>query len=410
MFSALRRFRVHDEHGAEATLRDLAVDLSAHDYPPVTHVVMRNKHLRWEQAVDRIDWRRRRIHVLDLDEAVAIDDDPLEKDALLDRDVLDALLLDLPNRQTVRANDLWLEGDEKVLELRAADIGAWAVLRRLGGGRFEPSDKHGLLDWRHVEFLRGDPAAARSGSDYHRRVSSLQPAEVARLLDAMPYLHAAELLELLDESLAADALEVMQPERQVQVFEEFEEQRRTRLLVLMAPEHAADLLAGLGPERARANLEALPEEPRQAIVDLLRYPEDSAGGIMTNDLVLVEARLRVDEARDALRDRLHNPDFVYYVYVVDNLAERQLKGVVTLRDLLVAEPTTRLRDVMQRAVATLEPLMSASDAAYRVADQHLAALPVVDKNGRIVGAVTADAALLQIAPSSMSGLEPRVFT
>ncbi|HET6317836.1 MAG TPA: CBS domain-containing protein, partial [Chloroflexota bacterium] len=386
------------------------VDLSAHDYPPVTHIVMRNKHLRWEQAVLRIDWRRRRIHVRDLDKGVGLDDDPLEKDALLARDVLDALLLDLPNRQTVRANDLWLEGDEKVLEVHAADIGAWAVLRRLGGGRLGRSDKRGLLDWRDVEFLRGDPAAARAGHDYHRRVSRLQPAEIARLLDAMPYPHAAELLELLEASQAADALEVMLPERQVQVFEEFEKQRRTRLLELMAPEHAADLLARLGPRRARANLEALPEQARQAVVDLLRYPDDSAGGIMTNDIVLVESRLRVDEARDAIRERLHNPDFVYYVYVVDSLAERHLEGVVTLRDLLVAEPADRLRDLIQQAVTTLEPLMSANEAAYRVADQHLAALPVVDKTGRIVGAVTADAALLQIAPSSMSGLTPRVFT
>ena len=83
---------------------------------------------------------------------------------------------------------------------------------------------------------------------------------------------------------------------------------------------------------------------------------------------------------------------------------------MTLRDLLVRETDERIGDVMQRSVATLEPLIPATEAARRVADQHLAALPVVSHDRRLLGAVTADAALLTISPPSMSGEEPRVFT
>jgi Mg/Co/Ni transporter MgtE len=267
-----------------------------------------------------------------------------------------------------------------------------------------------LLDWRDVEFLRGDPQAARDGRDYHRRVALLQPAEIAHLLDAVPYLHAAELLTLISDPLAADALEVMGPDRQVQVFDELDEDQQLRLVSLMAPDNAADLLGRLGPERAKEVLDRLPAERREPVIDLLRYPADSAGGIMTNDVVLVPYNLHAAGAREAIRQDLARPDFVYYVYVVDDRDSRRLQGVVTLRDLLLAQDDQAIGDVMQRSIATLEPLMPAVEAARRVADQHLAALPVVANDGRLLGAITADTALIQLSPPAAIGDHPRVFS
>jgi Mg/Co/Ni transporter MgtE len=178
----------------------------------------------------------------------------------------------------------------------------------------------------------------------------------------------------------------------------------------MAPNNAADLLGRLGAERARELLNALPSERRDAVIDLLRYPEDTAGGIMTNDIVVVPSDLEIGQARAAIRDRLARPDFVYYVYAVDDAESRRLQGVLTLRDLLLAGDHDRVQDVMRKTVAALDPLMSASDAARRVADQHLAALPVISNDGRVLGAVTSDAALAQILPESVAGEELRVFT
>ena len=416
MFSELRRFRLQDEQRRTAQFRDLAVDLSARDYPPVTRLFFRGRgkqqmELPWE-AVTSFDLRGNRIVVKDLTAGRGAPPDALVRSVLLDRDIMDALVLDLANRHAMRANDLWLEYHEDRLWLDAADISPWAVLRRLGRGWLGRGGDRHLLDWKDVEFLRGDPKAALAGRDYHRRVASLQPSEIARLLDAVPYLHAAELLTLISDEFAADTLEVMKAERQTQVFEELDDDQALRLLALMAPNLAADLLGRLQPERAQQFLEALPMERRALIIDLLRYPEDSAGGIMTNQLVTVCGDLTVGEARLAIRDELRDPDFVYYVYVLDGLNSeaRRLEGVVTLRDLLVREEHERISDVMQRSVATLEPLMPAIDAARRVADQHLAALPVIGQDRRLLGAVTAETALLTISPPSMSGEEPRVFT
>jgi Mg/Co/Ni transporter MgtE len=261
-----------------------------------------------------------------------------------------------------------------------------------------------------VEFLRGDPHAVGEGRDYHRRVASLQPAEIATLLSSVPYLHAAELLTLLPDAQAADTLEVMQPERQVQVFDEFDDTRRIRLLQLMAPDNAADLIARLGPDGAKPMLDGLPAANREAVIDLLRYPEHTAGGIMTNDVVMAPAGLSVAEARLAIREAIARPDFVYYVYMVDAIESRKLQGVITLRDLLVSDDDRPIAEVMQSTVAALNPLMLASEAARRVADQHLAALPVVSSDGRLLGAVTADAAIRHLAPASILDNVPRIFS
>ncbi|HYY89318.1 MAG TPA: CBS domain-containing protein [Chloroflexota bacterium] len=414
MFSELKRFRLEDERRRRATLHDLAVDLSAADYPPVTRLFFREPanqphELPWE-SVQRIDSRRCRIVVTDLGAGRAAPAESLKHSVLLDRDVMDAMLLDLANRHAMRANDLWLRHDDGRLWLSAADISPRAVLRRLGRGLLGRGTERHLLDWKHVEFLRGDPRAALEGRDYHRRVANLQPSEIARLLDALPYLHAAELLALISDDFAADTLEVMKPERQTQVFEELDDEQASRLLALMASDHAADLLGRLQPERAERCLEALPPERRASIVDLLRYPADTAGGIMTNQVVTITADMTIGRARHAIRDELREPDFVYYVYVLDDADSRRLAGVLTLRDLLVCDADEPVVDAMQRAVATLDPLIPAEAAARRVADHHLAALPVVGGDGRLLGAITADAALLQISPPSMSGQEPRVFT
>ena len=133
----------------------------------------------------------------------------------------------------------------------------------------------------------------------HLRIGRMAPGEIARLTDPLPYLHAAELITLLADPKAADTLEAMMPERQLQVFEELEEEQALRLLTLMAPDIAADLVGRLQTSTMRRYLERLPRKQAERIIELLRYPEDTVGGIMTNDVVFAVGNLTV--ARRAKR-------------------------------------------------------------------------------------------------------------
>ncbi|MBV9595295.1 MAG: magnesium transporter [Chloroflexi bacterium] len=412
MLSDFLRFRLTDRQEQHAQLTDVAVDLAAGDYPCVDQLLIRlgrprkTVALAWSDVAS-IDWRRRRILV---DDVQAGSEAPLTRGVLARRDILDALIVDVGRRHTLRANDLWFREQDGQLWLAGADASPWAVLRRLGRGVLGRGAERRLVDWRDLEFLRGDPDAARQGHDYHRQITRLQPAEIARLLDALPYLHAAELLTLIDDPIAADTLETMSPERQTQVIQVLDQDRAVRLLSLMAPEAAADLFGYLVPARAQRLLAQVPAPRRDLIVELLRYPDDTAGGIMTNELVCVRAAQSVGDARRDLKDYIASPDFANYLYVIDSESERHLEGVVSLRDFSVAEDDTRIGSLMRTDVTSIDALEPARTAARHVADEQLAALPVTSRDGRLLGAVTVDMAMAQLAPAAWRDQAPRVFS
>jgi magnesium transporter len=411
MLSELLRFRVADAQGENARLVDLTIaDLNT-DYPLITHLIYRRSQhgeriLPWN-AVKAIDRSHHQITV-ESEQAEAVD--TTSQTVRLRRDVLDALVLDLLNQRVTRANELWLEDDSGQPRLAAVDTGAGAIFRRLFRVGSGETNRQALTDWKYVEFLRGDPQAVKSGAGYHRRIVHLPPGEIAHLAADMPYLHAAELLELLPEQLAADTLEVISPERQLQVFEELEEKRALRLLVLMAPDLAADIVGRLDVKLARQYLNRLPREYGQRIVDLLRYPENSVGGIMTNDVVTLSPTLKVSKARETMREKLKEPDFVQFLYAVDDKPPHKLRGVISLRQLLTADDDQTIEEIMNPYLIVLSPLDATRHAAYRLLNSQLAALPVVGAQGELLGAVTIDAAVSQVAPRSWRAQAPRVFT
>jgi Mg/Co/Ni transporter MgtE len=223
-------------------------------------------------------------------------------------------------------------------------------------------------------------------------------------------MHAAELITLLPEALAINTLEAMTARRRLQVFEELDEQRGLRMLELMAPDVAADLMGALETKTMQRTLERLPKIQSERIVQLLRYPEHTVGGIMTNDIVFAPMKFTIAEARERLRERLKEPDFVYLIFIVDDETTQRQCGIVRLRDLLTCEDSQTLEEIMDTKVPTLDSLDSADKAAFKVIESQLAALPVVGKEGELLGAVTVDAAVLQAAPQAWGSQAPRIFS
>ena len=415
MLSQLLRCQLVDPKGEHAALLDLSVDLLNGDYPPVTHLYFldpkKQRRSLPATALQTVDWRNCQINVSGFQDSVRESADSVQQRVLLKADVLDALILDLQNRRTTRANDLLLEEANAQLILRAAETGFRAMLRRLTAGRYHQVSQKALFDWKYVEFLKGEPSAVASESGKGLRINRLPAVEIARLADALPYLHAAELITLLADPKAADTLEEMAPARQLQVFEELEETQALRLLALMAPDKATDLVARLQTKTMSKYLEGLPHKNAERILDLMRYPEQTAGSIMTNDVVYAASDLTVAEARAKLQPLLRDPDFVYLIYIVADEESRRLRGVISLRNLFtIPDAQNKLEEIMDPFVVTIGPFETADESAYRVVNNHVAGLPVVDKEKQLLGVVTIDAALTQIAPTSWSGSAPRIFS
>ena len=414
MLSKLWYFRLLDDGGGRHALVDIAVALLRSDYPAVTHFLYRNSEgqemmLPWH-AVKGIDWRLGQINVSSFDSAQSVTEESLQRVVLLRRDVLDALLLDLHNRRATRANDLWLEQEKGKLLLKAADTSSLAILRRLSHGLFGSGPSRASYDWKYIEFLRGDPHAVRDGAGYHMRIKRLPPGEIAGLCNSLPYLHAAELLTLLPDAVAAETLAAMMPDRQVQVFGEVEDKQAVRLLARMRANDAANLLRRLTVELTKSFLDRLPKARSEKLVELLRYPEATIGGIMTNDLVVLALDQTIREARLRLRERLKQTDFTHFLYVVESEANLLLRGTTSLQDLIVTDDERRLDEIMNSYVTTLDPLEPADAGAYRVLNSHLAAMPVIGREKRLLGIVTVDAAVMRVAPQSWTVQAPKIFS
>jgi Mg/Co/Ni transporter MgtE len=176
----------------------------------------------------------------------------------------------------------------------------------------------------------------------------------------------------------------------------------------MSPDDAADLVADLSDETRQEILALMERDEAEEVKELLAYPEDTAGGMMTTEFVTIPATLTAAQAIDRLRELEPDAETIYYVYVTDE--DGCLVGVLSLRDLIVAKPDTPIKDVMIPEPVTVGVLADEDEVAEVVAHYNLLAVPVVDKEGRLAGIVTVDDAMDAILPAAWRKRLPRLAT
>jgi len=405
---------VRDGHGEPiGKVADLIVAVGGR-YPPVTGLVIRTDRreifLPWS-SVDTLDANGVRLRTQTIDIG-RFRQRPNE--IRLRQDLLDKQIVDIDGRKVVRVNDLRLDEIKGRLHLVAVDVGAAGLLRRLGIERAWRSLAQNLhvpvperyIDWEDVDPVETSIASIKLRVP-HAGLAELHPADLATIIDQLAPRDRAGILASLDDEAAADALEEMDPDTQVEVLEDLDRSRAADILEEMSPDDAADLVADLSDE-AREEILALMERDEAAEVqELLGYPEDSAGGIMTTEYVAVPATLTAAETIDRLRQLEPDAETIYYVYVTDD--EGRLVGVLSLRDLIVARPETRIADVMIPEPVAVGVLADQDEVAQVVARYNLLAVPVVDPDGRLAGIVTVDDAMDSILPTAWKKRLPRLF-
>ena len=204
--------------------------------------------------------------------------------------------------------------------------------------------------------------------------SDLNDEYQARLLPRMDIPTVADLLEELEDDEAADMAEILPTERLADVLDEME------------PDEAADVLGDLPPERVA---EALAEmEDADEVIPLLSYPDETAGGLMTTSFIALRPHTTAWQAIEFLRRFSPEEETPYYLNVINQ--DRQLVGIVGLRDLVVAEPTTRVESFMDPDVVYVTTDTDQEDAARLMVRYDLAALPVVDDKEVLRGVITYD--------------------
>jgi CBS domain-containing protein len=404
---------VRDENGEPiGKVADLIVAVGER-YPPVTGLVIatdgRRIFMPWTSVMS-VDETGARLRTWTIDIG-KFQQRPNE--ILLRSDLLDKQIVDIDGRRVVRVNDISLDVIEGSLRLVAVDVGASGLLRRLGIERPMRRVARGLniglhdryIDWEDVDPVESSIASVKLRVP-HAGLAELHPADLATIIDQLTPQDRAGVLASLDNEAVADAIEEMEPETQVEVLEDLHPDRAADILEEMSPDDAADLVADL-PDITREEILALMEQDEAAEVqELLAYPEESAGGIMTTEYIAVPATLTAAQAIDKLRELEPDAETIYYVYVIDD--EEKLVGVLSLRDLIVAKPETRIHDVMIKEPITVKVLDDQDHVAGVIARYNLLAVPVIDDNGHLEGIVTVDDALDAVAPTAGRRRLPRV--
>ena len=328
-----------------------------------------------------------------------------EKDLLLVRDILDKQIVDVNGVKVVRVNDVKLEGYDTEAVLIAVDVGMRGILRRLGferGGEdlmrlFKKHLPYNLISWNYIQPF--EPKLTKISLTVPRQMlSELHPADIADIISQVSHKEGATFFKDLDVDVAAEALSELKPETQVDIITGMDTDKAADIIEEMPPDEAADILSDLPVDKAKEILESIEKEEAEDIQELLSHEEDTAGGLMTNVFIAYPPETTVRKAIENFKKDAEEIEIVYYIYVIDT--EEKLMGVVSLRDLLLADLDTKLSDIMETKVKTVTPETDEMEVAEIISKYNLVALPVVDIEGFILGIVTVDDVLDRILPPS----------
>lgn len=322
---------------------------------------------------------------------------------LLGEFLLDKQIVDVHGAKVERVNDLQFVRSDGKLLLVQVDVGLRGLLRRLGFENaverfcewfFDYSLKEKFIAWQYVQPL-ADPDRLRLQIP-QSKLPSLHPADLADIMEDMDVHERAAVVESLEEDILADALEEMDPKVQVSIVRGLDLEKAADIIEEMSPDEAADLIADLPHETVEGIFQRMDDEYERKVKGLLAHEEDEAGGLMTTQFMSLPPESTILDALAYIRKNAEEMDVIYYVYVVD--ADSKLLGVVSLRQLLSTEIFTLLESIMSERLVTAKIDDQAKDLADLFAKYGFRAIPVVDDETRIQGAVRYKALLEILAP------------
>ncbi len=403
--SQLMNLLVRARDGSDiGILSDVVVRIDDRSYPPISGIVVRDqRRAMFIPATDIVAITHSNIALntmqLNLQRFSRRDGE-----VLLNKDVLDHQIIDINGRRIVRVNDIQMARIEHEYCVVGVDISPQAIVRRLAPrAAAQYIVGRQVISWADAQYLAS--AAPVQLKVSYNRLNDMSAVDLARIVDALSYRESAEIVAALDDETAAETLEEVSDERMADLLEGMDQERAADILEEMTPSAAADALEDLDADVAEQILARMEPEEAEDVKELLAYDGDSVGRSMTTDLVVAFPDDRVEDVIRGLRARDELPDPLTEIYVVehndveegmDGIGAR-LIGIVRIPKLLVTGSDVPLRDILEE-VPTIHVDDPSESAARVLGEYNLTAVPVVDSDGMLVGAVSVDDALAVLLP------------
>ena len=402
---------VRNQAGAEVgTVDDVVVRWQGEPYPPMTGLLVKvGRRQAWLSAAQVDTLGRRDVQLrsarLDLRDAVR-----RPGEVALNADVIDHQMVDVDGVRVFRAADLYLAPFDEQVRLVGADIGFATLLRRLGPSRWRgvPTPDR-VIDWAAIQpFTQagqaGEPVRlTRPNEELHR----LRPGELADLLEDLGRPQREELLAALGTEEAADALEEMEVDDLINLLRELPPEKTAKVVAEMAPDEAAEALRELDPETRDELLEKMDPTVAAELVVLLGYPEESAGGAMTTDVVAMHRRSTVQQAREHLLT-VDDASELTAVTVVDD--DGALVGDLGAMELFLADGDRTLAELIEgQEPMCIQAEASFEDVVEALVEARSPSVVVVDEAGRPLGRIVADDVVDALLPTRGRVRFPRLL-
>ena len=325
---------------------------------------------------------------------------PNESWLAVGKDLLDQQIIDTHGRKVVRVNDVDMT-EQRVngnVELRVTrvDVGLPGAVGRLLQGvaspalirRIQEKLPPRMIPWEFVNLIEPDPLRRVKLRMTPQKLERLHPADLADIMEKLSPAEREAIIASVDEPTAAEALAELDARLTTQIVEKLDPERAAGIIEEMEPDQAADLLAGLRPETSQEVLQEMPGAEAQEVRALLRFDENTAGGMMNPEFVFVGETATRDEVVEWIRSKDVNLDQLDTVFVIDG--EAKFSGAVRLSRLLLAAPDQRMVELKAEPLLWVPPEAEDKEVFELFDKYNLRSLGVVDQSSRPIGAITVD--------------------
>jgi Mg/Co/Ni transporter MgtE len=304
----------------------------------------------------------------------------------------------------VRVLSSGLEGVVYDVAMEQARTRDWVLSRVAlseGAKGFRRRAQTHVVEWDDVEGLQHEGQSTQGAEHLIAALADLRPADAANVIHELTAQRRSEVVAALDDERLAHVLEELPEEDQVEILEHLDSERAADILEEMSADDAADLIADLPPETAAQLLELMESDDAAEVRRLMNYGEETAGGMMTPEPIILPPDATIAEALAHVRNEDLTPSLAALVHVCRPPLETptgKLLGVAHIQRLLREPPSTLVAGALDTGIDFLRPEATLEDVSMFLATYNLVAAPVVDEEGRLLGTVTVDDLLDHLLP------------